>query len=259
MPPPGLPRPAVERWPRCVLDAPHSLLRQSYAPRDMRGGGTVNADGFGVGWYPPGEPGAAARRYRRSVPIWTDASLADAGRRDPLRRGRSRPCAPRPPACRSPKAACAPVRRRALAVQPQRAWSAAGRARWPRWRPACRSTDLLTLDAPTDSALLWALVRHRLRAGSLRGRRRRVRGHRGRGGRAAVPAQPAAHRRRRPSSATTWTHALWTRRTEAAIAVSSEPWDPDDDTWVDGPRPAPGRGHPARASPPDALDDRGWS
>jgi glutamine amidotransferase len=25
-------------------------------------------------------------------------------------------------------------------------------------------TDLLTLDAPTDSALLWALVRHRLRA-----------------------------------------------------------------------------------------------
>ena len=26
-------------------------------------------------------------------------------------------------------------------------------------------TDLLTLDAPTDSALLWALVRHRLRAG----------------------------------------------------------------------------------------------
>lgn len=26
--------------------------------------------------------------------------------------------------------------------------------------------DLLTLDAPTDSALLWALVRHRLRAGA---------------------------------------------------------------------------------------------
>lgn len=26
-------------------------------------------------------------------------------------------------------------------------------------------TDLLTLDAPTDAALLWALVRHRLRAG----------------------------------------------------------------------------------------------
>jgi glutamine amidotransferase len=27
-------------------------------------------------------------------------------------------------------------------------------------------TDLLTLDAPTDAALLWALVRHRLRAGA---------------------------------------------------------------------------------------------
>ena len=31
-----------------LLDPPHSLLRQSWAPRDMRGGGSVNADGFGV-------------------------------------------------------------------------------------------------------------------------------------------------------------------------------------------------------------------
>ena len=30
---------------------------------------------------------------------------------------------------------------------------------------ALPTTDLLTLDAPTDAALLWALVRHRLRAG----------------------------------------------------------------------------------------------
>ena len=36
-----------------VLDAPHGLLHQSYAPSDMRGGGTVNADWFGAGWYPP--------------------------------------------------------------------------------------------------------------------------------------------------------------------------------------------------------------
>jgi len=37
-----------------LYDPPHSLEHQSWAPRDMRGGGTINADGFGVGWYPPG-------------------------------------------------------------------------------------------------------------------------------------------------------------------------------------------------------------
>jgi glutamine amidotransferase len=50
----------------------HGLLRQSYAPRRQRYG-TVNADGFGMGWYD------AARdepvRYRRAVPIWADANL----------------------------------------------------------------------------------------------------------------------------------------------------------------------------------------
>src|SRR3954453_7002148 len=34
-----------------VLDPEHSLLRQSWAPTDMRHGGTINADGFGVGWF----------------------------------------------------------------------------------------------------------------------------------------------------------------------------------------------------------------
>ena len=29
-----------------LLDPPHGLLHQAYAPSDMRGGGTVNADGF---------------------------------------------------------------------------------------------------------------------------------------------------------------------------------------------------------------------
>jgi len=39
----------------------------------MQRHGTVNADGFGIGWYDPesGEP----VRYRRAVPIWADANL----------------------------------------------------------------------------------------------------------------------------------------------------------------------------------------
>jgi glutamine amidotransferase len=53
---------------------PYSLVRQSYAPRRQRNG-ILNADGFGIGWYPgAGEPPA---RYRRSVPIWGDVNLAD--------------------------------------------------------------------------------------------------------------------------------------------------------------------------------------
>ena len=35
-----------------LYDPPHSLLRQSWAPR-MQRHGTVNADGYGVGWYQP--------------------------------------------------------------------------------------------------------------------------------------------------------------------------------------------------------------
>ena len=56
-----------------VLEPPHSLAHQSWAPRDMRGGGTINADGFGIGWYTPSGP----IRYRRDRPIWSDLSLPD--------------------------------------------------------------------------------------------------------------------------------------------------------------------------------------
>jgi glutamine amidotransferase len=34
-----------------VLEPTHSLYEQSWAPTDMRGGGTVNADGFGLAWF----------------------------------------------------------------------------------------------------------------------------------------------------------------------------------------------------------------
>jgi gamma-glutamyl hercynylcysteine S-oxide hydrolase len=37
--------------------------------------GTINADGFGVGWYAPAVRPEPAR-YRRAVPMWTDASFA---------------------------------------------------------------------------------------------------------------------------------------------------------------------------------------
>lgn len=56
-----------------LLAPPHSLLVQSYAPRLQRHG-TVNADGFGAGWYVP--PRREPVRYRRGQPIWSDRSFA---------------------------------------------------------------------------------------------------------------------------------------------------------------------------------------
>jgi gamma-glutamyl hercynylcysteine S-oxide hydrolase len=53
-----------------LVDPPHGLVRQSWAPRRQRYG-TVNADGFGIGWY----DGGSVARYRRATPIWGDASF----------------------------------------------------------------------------------------------------------------------------------------------------------------------------------------
>jgi gamma-glutamyl hercynylcysteine S-oxide hydrolase len=56
-----------------LYDPSHSLVRQSWAPRQQTHG-TVNADGYGVGWYQPSVRAEPAR-YRRAGPIWADPSL----------------------------------------------------------------------------------------------------------------------------------------------------------------------------------------
>ncbi|MGH3770888.1 MAG: ergothioneine biosynthesis protein EgtC [Pseudonocardiaceae bacterium] len=203
-----------------LLDPPHSLLRQSYAPADMRGGGTVNADGFGAGWYPHGA--TTPIRYRRAAPIWTDAAFATLAREV---RSSAVLAAVRSATIGMPvvDTACAPF--------------ATGRwlfshngvvTGWPDSVAALASrlpvTDLLTLDAPTDSALLWALVRHRLVAGASLGR--------------ALSAVAAQVQVRAPGSwlnllvtdgtelaATAAGHALAVRVGDGAVLVCSEPTD----------------------------------
>jgi glutamine amidotransferase len=64
----GQPRSLAE----LVLDPPSSLLVQSWAPRRQRYG-TVNADGWGVGFYLPGR--AEPARWRSGRPLWGDASF----------------------------------------------------------------------------------------------------------------------------------------------------------------------------------------
>jgi glutamine amidotransferase len=56
-----------------VLDPPHSLAVQAYAPRRQEHG-TINVDGFGVGWYTTVRPEPV--RYRRAQPVWADQSFA---------------------------------------------------------------------------------------------------------------------------------------------------------------------------------------
>jgi glutamine amidotransferase len=144
-----------------ALEQPHSLVRQAYAPLDMRGGGRINADGFGFGWFPD-DVGEVAR-YRRATPIWSDASLPSLAR---VNRSSAMLAALRNATVGMPvvETACAPF------TDGRWLFSHNGAVvGWPDsvcgLASALPMSDLLTLDAPTDSALLWALVRQRLAAG----------------------------------------------------------------------------------------------
>ncbi len=54
-----------------VLDPPHGLAVQSYAPRRQKHG-LLNADGWGVGFF----DGTQVRRWRSARPLWGDVSFA---------------------------------------------------------------------------------------------------------------------------------------------------------------------------------------
>ncbi|MEU8590798.1 ergothioneine biosynthesis protein EgtC [Streptomyces sp. NPDC048664] len=151
---------AEEPLGRLIVEPAHSLYRQSWAPRRQRYG-TVNADGFGVGWYAPGDPVPA--RYRRAGPIWADASFADLAR--VVRSGAF-------------LAAVRDATEGNAAGEAAAAPFGAGRwlfshngavSGWPRSVAAVARTlppaELLSLEARCDSALLWALVLNRLSSG----------------------------------------------------------------------------------------------
>jgi gamma-glutamyl hercynylcysteine S-oxide hydrolase len=226
-----------------VLHQPHSLLRQSWAPMDMRGGGTINADGFGLGWLAddrtddPADQGVA-RRYRRDIPIWSDASLPDlaASVRSGAILAAVRSATSGMPVTET---ACAPF------IAGSAMFSHNGVVLgWPDsvapLADALPPAVLMTLEAPTDSAFLWALVRERLRAGhpavkALAGVVADVRAL-APGSRLNLLLLDGRH-----IAATTVGHSLWVRQAEGGVAsgsvgkggvtVSSEALDPDDESW----------------------------
>ena len=56
----------------------HSLIFQSYQPREMTAG-LINADGFGVGWYHPHKE-KHPYTYKNTLPIWSDLNLEQLSR-----------------------------------------------------------------------------------------------------------------------------------------------------------------------------------
>lgn len=139
---------------------PHALVRQSWEPRRQKYG-TVNADGFGVGWYADGDP--VPGRYRRQGPVWADESFADLAR---VVRSTALLAAVRDATERDAdgEAAAAPFSAGRLLFSHNGAVMG-----WPGSLAALAATlppaELLTLAARCDSALVWALVQHRVAQG----------------------------------------------------------------------------------------------
>ena len=222
----------------CILHQPHSLLHQSWAPTDMRGGGTINADGFGIGWIDHdhghgagegrGSGTGRASRYASDRPMWSEASLPDLAA--------SVTSGAILAAVRSATAGM-PVTEAACAPFVERSWMFSHNGvidGWPHsvapLADVLSPSVLMTLDAPTDSAFLWALVREHLR-----------KGHTGATALAMVVADTLALAPRsqlnlllhdgRHIAATTVSHALWFLQGQDSVMVSSERLNPDEKRW----------------------------
>lgn len=189
-----------------VLDPPFGLCTQSYAPR-MQSHGTVNADGWGVGFH---TADGRSARWRSSRPLWSDESFASVA---PVLRAHCVVAAVRS------ATAGMPVEESATAPFTSGSWmlshnGVVDRSVLPA-DPAAEST--------CDSALLAATV---FAAGAeLLGDTVAEIGARDPGARLNLIAADGER-----LLATTWGDTLFARTTPEGTAVASEPFD-DDDRW----------------------------
>jgi glutamine amidotransferase len=211
-----------------IIDPPHGLYRQAWAPRHQRNG-TLNADGFGVGWYAPGDPDPA--RYRHAGPIWGDESFADLAR---VTRTGALVAAVRSATPGTDHGAAA------IAPFSSGRWLFSHNGKVYGWPDSVTGLAaelpvglLLGLEARVDSALLWALVLHRLRLGmgpadALADTLAALAGA-GAGGRfnfLLTDGQVIA--------ATAAGDSLWYRSSGLSVVVASEPSD-DEPGWTEVP------------------------
>ncbi|MFJ9046181.1 ergothioneine biosynthesis protein EgtC [Streptomyces sp. NPDC102347] len=207
----------------------HGLYRQSWAPRRQRHG-TVNADGFGVGWYADADPVPA--RYRRAGPVWADLSFTDLAR---VVRTRALLAAVRDATLSGADAEAA------AAPFASGTWLFSHNGAVPGWPDSLAplaatlpAEDLLSLEARNDSAFVWALVLARLRAGDTMGQAL--------ADTVAEAAEAAPTARLNllltdgdTVTATAWGDTLWyLARPGGGTVVASEPYD-DDPHWQEVP------------------------
>ena len=208
-----------------IIDPPHGLYRQAWAPR-RQGPGAINADGFGVGWYPADDVDPV--RYRQAAPIWTDESFAEVAgvTRASAMLAAIRNATPR--TSHGP-AAAAPFKHGRWLFSHNGAVN-----RWPESTEAVAATlptiALLELEARVDSALLWALVLHRLRRGLALAEALADTAE-------ALCAEGVTGRFNflltdgRMIAATAAGHSLYYRQTPDSVTVASEPGD-DEAGWI---------------------------
>ena len=198
----------------------------------------MNADGFGVGWYgsdaSDGPDGSnisdvlEPARYRQAVPIWADQSFADLAR---VTRTGALLAVVRnaTPGTSQGPAAVGPYRHGRWLFTHNGVLDG-----WPSSAAGVAATlptvALLELEARVDSALAWALVLHRLRAGLAPA--------------AALADTIGALRAAgvtgnfnflltdgRVIAATAAGHTLYYREAGGGVTVASEPAD-DDPGWI---------------------------
>ncbi|GLY13433.1 ergothioneine biosynthesis protein EgtC [Kineosporia rhizophila] len=210
-----------------VTDPPFALTRQAWAPRRQTHG-IMNVDGFGLGWYVPGDPHPA--RHRGDGPVWGDETFADLARTvrttallAAVRSGTE--------GMVSGRGAAAPFR--------SGPWLFSHNGALPGWPESgaelVKEIDpvrLLRLDAPTDAAALWALTLGLLEAGAPPGEalaqvvRRALEVT---GGRVNLLLTDG-----RRIAGTTAGASLSYRETDGGVVVVSEAYD-DEDGWHDVP------------------------
>jgi glutamine amidotransferase len=193
-----------------VAEPEHGLLRQSWQPRRQRHG-TMNADGWGVGWWSDGLDEPA--RWRSDKPLWSDQSFASVA-----------------PHVRS-RCVLAAVRS-ATTGMPADATAAAPftAGRWLLSHNGVVDRDLLGpqpgAESLCDSAQLAALV---LRTPAEVGRIVAEVGSRAPGARLNLLLADGEQ-----LFATTWGDTLAVLTDDDGIVVASEPYD-DDPRWTDVP------------------------